>query len=369
MTPATYGEAAAAAANFKSRTAGSVRTIRTLDELDRLETLWERLAQPDGNPIKDFAYQRAWSEGLRNSQRLSVFLAERAGTAAIAPLVVNRGAPGWLTLLAAEMYEVLDFLYDDQEVLQALVGEVARSGRPLFLKRLRGDSPALNAIYSAYRGKGVVVERPAPGSPWIPLDPSWGEPEAHLKPDRRSDLRRARRIAEKIGLFKCEILSPDPVRAPALIEEVFQVEATGWKGSNGSALATDPIRGAFFRRYTQTAAEQGKLRLAFLRLGGQAAAAQIAIESGGRFSLLRAGYHGAFSRCSPGILLTMESIRYASRRGLQSYEFNGEVEPWTRVWTKEERACCSIRTYPFQLRGLAALAADGWGTLARRIRV
>ena len=89
------------------------------------------------------------------------------------------------------------------------------------------------------------------------------------------------------------------MRAPALIEEVPQVEATGWKGSNGSALATDPIRGAFFRRYTQTAAEQGKLRLAFLRLGGQAAAAQIAIESGGRFSLLRAGYHGVFSRCSP----------------------------------------------------------------------
>ena len=51
--------------------------------------------------------------------------------------MVNRGAPGWLTLLAAEMYEVLDFLYDDQEVLQALVGEVARdSGRPLFLRAL-----------------------------------------------------------------------------------------------------------------------------------------------------------------------------------------------------------------------------------------
>ena len=66
---------------------------------------------------------------------------------------------------------------------------------------------------------------------------------------------------------------------------------------------------------------------------------------------------------------------YAARRGLRSYEFNGDVEPWTKVWTRHERAACSLRAYPFSPRGLWALAADSrridgrplWQALGRRL--
>jgi CelD/BcsL family acetyltransferase involved in cellulose biosynthesis len=105
-----------------------------------------------------------------------------------------------------------------------------------------------------------------------------------------------------------------------------------------------------------------------LRIGGQPAAAQIAIESGSRFDLLRAGYDEQFSRCSPGMLLTAESIRYAARRGLRSYQFNGDVEPWTKVWTSREHACCSLRAYPFSPRGVCALGADAGRAAMREFR-
>ena len=343
-----------------------MRIVHSLAELDRLEPHWERLMT--GNPVERLAYRRAWAAGLEDSQRLNVLVVERAGETAIAPLVVNRGWPGWLTLLAAEMYEILDFLYGDEEVLRTLMRAVARTGRPLFLRRLRADSPSVEAIGAAYRARGVVLRRAAIGAPWIALDRSWADPESHLNSGRRSDLRRARRNAEKCGRVEAEILAPDALAVPALVEEAFRVEAAGWKGAKGSALALDPIRGPFFRRYAQAAAEQGILRVCFLHVGGRTAAAQIAVDNGERFSLLRAGYDEEFSRCSPGMLLTAESIRYAAQRGLSSYEFNGEVEPWTALWTSQVHACCSIRAYPFSPRGLAALAADGWRALAGRIR-
>ena len=344
-----------------------VRTIRTLEELDRIESAWERLAA-GRNPVSDFAYARAWAAGLGANQWLSVLIAGDPDPLAIAPLTIERSATGWLTLLAAEMHEILDFSHADESALSELARAIARTGRPLDLKRIPADAPAIAAIEAAYRGRGLVRKRLVGGSPWIPLDDSWAEPEMRLETGRRSDLRRARRLAEKMGAVETAIVSPTRSRLPQLLEEAFQVEAAGWKGAHGTALAADPVRGAFFRRYAEQACAKGILRMCALRIGGRPAAAQIAIESGSRFDLLRAGYDERFARCSPGMLLTAESIRYAVRRGLRSYEFNGSVEPWTRVWTRHEHACCSLRAYPFSPRGVWALCADGWQVAARKLR-
>jgi CelD/BcsL family acetyltransferase involved in cellulose biosynthesis len=344
-----------------------VQTIRTLAELDRIESAWERLAA-DRNPVTDFAYARAWAAGLSSSQGLSVLTAGDPETLAIAPLVIHRGAAGWLTVLGAEMYEIMDFPYADEIAVSELARAILRTGRPLDLKRISADSPAVAAIEAAYRGRGVAWRRPVGGSPWIPLDDSWSEPEMRLEAGRRSDLRRARRHAEKMGAVETAIIAPTHTELPQLLDEAFQVEAAGWKGADGTALSTDPLRGAFFRRYAEQACAKGILRMCVLRIGGQPAAAQIAIESGNRFDLLRAGYDERFSRCSPGMLLTAESIRYAARRGLRAYEFNGNVEPWTKVWTQHEHACCSLRAYPFSPRGAWALFADGGQAALRKLR-
>jgi CelD/BcsL family acetyltransferase involved in cellulose biosynthesis len=345
----------------------NAQVIRTLAEFDRIESAWERLAA-DRAPASDFAYARAWAAGLGAAQRLNVLMAGGPANLAIAPLVINRGGAGWLTLLAAEMYEIMDFVYADDSALYELARAIVRTGRPLDLKRIPADAPAVAAIEAAYRGRGMVRRQPVGGSPWIPLDDSWADPEMRLEAGRRSDLRRARRHAEKMGGVETAIITPTRAHLPQLLEEAFQVEAAGWKGAHGTALATDPVRGDFFRRYTEQACAKGILRMCMLRIGGRPAAAQIALESGSRFDLLRAGYDEQFSRCSPGMLLTAETIAYAARRGLRAYEFNGDVEPWTRVWTRHEHACCSLRAYPFSPRGAWALLADGGCAAMRRFK-
>jgi CelD/BcsL family acetyltransferase involved in cellulose biosynthesis len=357
---------AIAGSPVEARARREVQAIRTLAGLDRIASGWERLAA-NRNPVSDFAYARAWAAGLDGAQRLHVLTAGSAEDLAIAPLVINRGGAGWLTLLAAEMYEILDFLGAERAVAE-LARAIVHTGRPLYLKRVPAGAPVVAAIEAAYRGRGVVRRRPAGGSPWIPLDASWTAPEMRLEAGRRSDLRRAMRLAEKMGAVETAIVTPTRAQLPQLVEEAFQVEAAGWKGAHGTALAADPMRGAFFRRYLEQACAQGTLRMCVLRIGGRAAAAQIAIESGSRFDLLRAGYDEQFSRCSPGMLLTAESIRYAARRGLRSYDFNGHVEPWTKVWTQHEHACCSLRAYPFSPRGAWALCGDGGRAAVGKLR-
>ncbi len=220
-------------------------------------------------------------------------------------------------MLAAEMYEIMDFPHDGRGRVSELARAIVRTGRPLELKRVPAESPVVAALEAAYRGRGVVQRKAVGGSPWIPLDECWAEPEMRLEAGRRSDLRRARRQGRKDGSRGGAVSSrPRSADLPRLLDEAFEVEAAGWKGAHGTALATDPVRGAFFRRYTEQACAKGILRMCMLRIGGKPAAAQIAIESGSRFDLLRAGYDEQFSRCSPGMLLTVESIRYAAQRGL-----------------------------------------------------
>jgi hypothetical protein len=69
------------------------------------------------------------------------------------------------------------------------------------------------------------------------------------------------------------------------------------------------------------------------------------------------------------MLLIAETIQYAASKGLASYEFLGTAANWTRIWTQDEMQSVTIRAYPFQVRGVAALAADAFQVGRRRLEV
>ena len=163
-----------------------------------------------------------------------------------------------------------------------------------------------------------------------------------------------------------QILSPTPAQLQPLLEEALEVEAANWKGREGSAVARDKLRGHFYRHYAAAASAAGILRLCFLRIGGKAVAMQFAIECSRGFWLLKIGHREEFARCSPGMLLIAETIHYAASKDLVSYEFLGTAANWTRIWTQDEVQSVTIRAYPFQVRGVAALAADAFRATCRR---
>jgi hypothetical protein len=143
---------------------------------------------------------------------------------------------------------------------------------------------------------------------------------------------------------------------------------SSWKGRHGTALASDADRGVFYRRYAADACEKGILRVSFLRIGGQAAAMQLAVECGRRYWLLKIGYDQRFHRCSPGTLLVRETVAYAASKGLDTYEFLGIAAPWVETWTQRLRPCVSVRASPAHPRGAAAFAADLFDFALRRFR-
>jgi GNAT acetyltransferase-like protein len=345
--------------------------LRTLDELDELSDSWGALSAQSGLPMHDFAWIRAAAATFAADRRLHfIVVGAPPNITAVAPLVRSRNDDRCFELLGVgELYEPMDFLYATPSALDVLTDSLARFIRGcLALNRLPAKSGVIAALGRSYRGRGFVICQAVRGCPWIPLHARWTQPEQQLNAGRRSDLRRARRTAEAMGRVTFDVVRPTPGELGPLLDEAFRVEAGSWKGRAGTALASDSVRAPFYRRYAAAACRTGNLLVCFLRIGGRAAAMQIAVTCGDRFWLLKIGFDDAFARCSPGSLLMRETVRYAALQGLQAYEFLGVDEPWTRMWTEHVHPYVSLRAYPASWHGLSGFATDV-GRVARRTLV
>ncbi len=305
------------------------------------------------------AWIRAWAATYGIASDMEWLLAGEGGDAAIAPLVrSHRGGLRYELVGPDSLVESADFLYESRTRIPELAQALVRSRVPLRFWRIPADSPVVGALMAACRGHGLLRRQPAQGCPSLLLDPSWSNPEVHLDAKGRQNLRRARRVAESMGEVTTQILAPRPEDVSHLLDEAYAVEAAGWKSLEGSPLARDRLLGPFFRRYAEAAAESGDLRICFLRIGERAAAMKLAAVTGNRFWLLAMGFDEEFERCSPGTLLLAETLAYAARGGLRSYEFLGATEPWVRAWGATDRPHVSLRTYPVGLHGAFALVSD-----------
>lgn len=337
---------------------------------DGLVRGWEALDAAAQLPTQSYAFCAALAGSMLAGATIEVMLVlSAAGIAGLLPLCRSAGYfARWRMVGALEVFEPCDALYTGDDPARQLAEAAARCGRPLRLDRVPADSRMVPALRSAARRRGLVRVRPGVPCPKITLDSSWARPEDKFNAGRRSDFRRAARRADALGTVSCQVLSPGLAEFDALFDEAIGVELASWKKEAGSALGADRAKEAFFREYFRAACHDGTFRIAFLRIDGRAVAMQMALERGGKYWLFKIGYDETFGKCSPGTLLMLHTLGWAAERGLTSYELLGEVERWIAdFWTRESNACVAVRTYPYNLRGLAALAADGAAWLRCRL--
>jgi CelD/BcsL family acetyltransferase involved in cellulose biosynthesis len=342
--------------------------VRIETRLDGLAHAWNSIGTSFASPMQHFIWSRACAEVFKNGQPQLVVVGSREQPKALAPLIKRKRVFSRLEMLGVkELSEPMDFLYSDHAALDALARGLVEQRITILLRRVPADSPTISAIQHAFRRRGLVQIEPIRPYPYIELTPGWIEPESCFNSGRRSDFRRARRHASQFGEVTYEMVSPRPDEVAPLLKDAYHAEMASWKGVEGTALAVDPLCEPFYTQYALAASERGILRLAFMRINGEPAGMQIAIESDDRFWLLKIGHDERFARCSPGTLLMLYSIKYAAVRGLKSYEFLGIAEPWTRVWTQSVRRCVALRAYPLSAGGIAAMTCDAGEELIVRI--
>lgn len=330
---------------------------------------WDATVAAPRTPMRQYIWAQAYERTLAVGDVHAITVGSRSKPVAIAPFARSAsGARRWVLLGAEDLWESIEVAACDDSSLEELARLIARSGMPIRFGHHPTDTPFLDHLARACRGRAqlVVAKQPMHAMPRIRLDESWLEPESHFSSRRRSDFRRMSRKAQALGEVTFEILEPEAGALDRLLDEAFEVEARSWKGAAGTAIKQDRRTEAFYREYARSAMEAGMLRLCFMRIDGRAAAMQIAVEHDESFWLIKVGYDDAFKGVSPGNLLMRETIRHAAQKGLKSYEFLGKEAVWTKLWASEARPIATVRIYPFNHRGALALVLDAFAVLKKR---
>ncbi len=108
-------------------------------------------------------------------------------------------------------------------------------------------------------------------------------------------------------------------------------------GSGGTAIrqASDTLE--FYTALARQTGSEGRLRLWFLRLNGQAIAFQYGLQDGTRYLLLKPAYDEAHRAVGPGHLLMEEVLQDCIARDLVEFDFLGEGTAWKSEWSSKGR--------------------------------
>src|SRR5207253_4308850 len=120
---------------------------------------------------------------------------------------------------------------------------------------------------AARRARHRLLVRTQQRSPYVVIGGDWDAFCESLDRKEVKEIRRRRRRLEEQGETRFDV-EDGSERLDSLLDEWLQVEASGWKGRTGTAVASDPGTLEFYRAIARWAAGRGSLRLAFLRLDG-----------------------------------------------------------------------------------------------------
>jgi CelD/BcsL family acetyltransferase involved in cellulose biosynthesis len=125
---------------------------------------------------------------------------------------------------------------------------------------------------------------------------------------RRKEFRRLEKRLSESGHLDYRLLfsSEDPA---SWIESFLALEAKGWKGQEGSAMAMENDRRIFFEQISCAAHQRGKLMMLGLFLDNRPIALKCNFVSGSGAFAFKIAFDEEFARSSPGVLLEIENIR------------------------------------------------------------
>lgn len=131
---------------------------------------------------------------------------------------------------------------------------------------------------------------------------------ATLSQHHYRELRRLRRRLSELGQLEYRVArQPEEVRQA--METFLALEASGWKGRRGTAMAIDRYQAAFAREAAHRLAQDDMCRVHALHLNGRSVASLVVFVESGVAYTWKTAYEEDLARFSPGAVLMMDVTR------------------------------------------------------------
>lgn len=300
----------------------------------RLVGEWAELAERTrATPYVRPQWLAAWWQAF-GAGKLKILTLKRKGRlAGILPVACRLGCVRSLVNYHTPQSELLA---EDADAAYSLAQSLfSGSPRRVSLAGLHECGISISACQRAAAEAGYRVWiHPYQVSPYLRIEDTWEQYQAHLSKSQASGLRRSLRRLSHQGQVSMDIVTGG-ARLPEALQQAFTIESLSWKGSRRTAIQSRPETLRFYTDIAHWAAARGTLRLFFLRLDQQPLAMLYALEERGVCHLLKGGYHPHYRQYSPGNLLLRVVVEHCFATGLRTIEFHGDAEPYKLHWAAD----------------------------------
>jgi CelD/BcsL family acetyltransferase involved in cellulose biosynthesis len=255
-----------------------------------------------------------------------------------------------------------------QDAAGALLDLLARSsGSEWHFPTLNIDGPACQALAAALREAAIPFDFSATfARAALTRGPGFADYLGkHLPARRRKDLQRNRRRLEALGPV-AHVAYSEGEGLDRAVEAFLSIEAGGWKGAQGTALASEPHT----RRFAQQAFAGDGSRVDLLTLDGVPIAASVAVLAGRVGFTVKCAYDERYRSYSAGLLLELEVIRSFFEEGwadrLDAATAGAHVID--ELWPDRIRVADLLLSFTASKPELRLAALRGWNDIKREVR-
>ena len=334
--------------------------IEHADDLLALKDEWTQLPQGCSSPVFSFEWQHAAALATSLAMELAFLTLRKNGAlCALAPLAKSRrkrlptlefvGEP------KCNLNEPSEFLCRDEESAAQLLDYTLKQGLPIRLERIPVGSMTMAAVARPTH-KALILKRRRSESPYLAISGSWNDFMSSWSKNRRRQVKRSFSAAKSFGEIRYEIDQPNSKTLLGHLSRFFDIEASGWKGRQKSAIAMNVYAKRFWEVYCESLMAQDALRVSTLYVDRIPIAAQLGAIYNNRYWALKIAHDEDYNNTSPGFLLTHDTVRYCFENGFEAYEFMGEPFPWKMRWTSTSHEYRSYQVYPVSLTSMASLS-------------
>jgi CelD/BcsL family acetyltransferase involved in cellulose biosynthesis len=276
-----------------------------------LEAAWQELARRASSNVfmNPVALRAASDTGFADVRMLLAFETDAEPRKLVGAWAMQqrRVAPLWPALLEALPYNYA-FLSSPvvdpdhvAEVMAAFLRAIEQDPslpNVLSLKDLDAESPSYAALVAALTANGSAQLRLAQGARPVATRDLGVKKSGSTRKKLRQDWNRL------CALGAVDVVNErDPDRVREAFESFLELEASSWKGAQGTALLCDPADAAFVRRLVGDLSERQNASVALLRLGGKPIAAQVVMYCGATGYTWKTAFNAEYGKFSPGALL------------------------------------------------------------------
>lgn len=349
-----------------------VTSITSLDELESLAADWRKIAdrQPFLGPEWLITWWRHLGQGDpqdAKAPQLAVLAVHDEGElVALAPWYVEHSLLHGRTLrflgagsVCSDYQTIACRAGSEQQAVSAIAewlsgsrGRNARSGWDLLLlDAVNLADQRLAQLLSELELRGAITSARPAGNCWrIALPGSWEEYLTQLSKTNRKRARRLDRNYLQPGRAQLK-----RVLTPAELNEGFRVlvdlHTKRWQSRGEPGIFAEPGILDFHREVTERLLATGQLRLSWLELDGQPAAAEYCLSDDHTVYSYQSGFDPATITHEPGVMTLVATVQDIIAHGFTGLDFLRGDESYKLDWRAVPQPIHDVRILPGNLNG------------------